>query len=557
MARRDRTTTRAKIVPISLPYKGIDESSPYDAMPEGSCVDVVNMRPYQSGDSNPANQEGDRYGLSRRGALEIIGIPGNFNINGVASAIVPFIRTDGVTGVVLYTSNGENQVFENQSDFFTLAHAPTGTLGPTASGLQAAHLGDYAYALRTRTNLNTGVNDDWGTAVTSTGAGTLPASSQLEIMATYRGRIVAAEEGKDEFRMSRVGDPNDWDYGSTPEATSAYEGNSLGTAGVPGDGIRALIPYFDDQLVFGCNSSMWVMEGDPANGGIVVNLTYDTGIVGKHAWAFDDDGNLWFVGNGDLWRIPKGGLTPQNITNGRLKRTLGRFRYEDDFTNMEIDLYLSFDSLNREVHLLFYDQNGGTEKNQAYIYNIPTDGLFRDEFDRETLNVAPTCSSSIGGRGPALRTTLLGTTSGEIAIYRRPDEEDQTSAADLMRSPFTCSIDFAPINFGSDRHESMAMQLRITGAQTSHQAGDPDYGSATIQWHTGESAAEVATQADGGAAYSTTMFESSKGFQKPVTLRKRGRSHQLRLRHTATDKDFRLASAEVDLALQASMRRVT
>jgi hypothetical protein len=90
--------------------------------------------------------------------------------------------------------------------------------------------------------------------------------------------------------MSKVSDPWNWTYGSTDPLT-AVAGNNV-DAGEIGDIVRALIPYGDDFLIFGCATSVHIMDGDPAFGGSIDELSEITGIYSPWSWCKDEDGNL-------------------------------------------------------------------------------------------------------------------------------------------------------------------------------------------------------------------------------------------------------------------------
>ena len=87
------------------------------------------------------------------------------------------------------------------------------------------------------------------------------------LIARYRDRLVLAAgiNGEHLFYMSRIGDPYDFDYGEgQPGSAIAGAPTKAGTLGEP---IRALAPWRDDYLLFGCTNSLWVMRGDLGFGG--------------------------------------------------------------------------------------------------------------------------------------------------------------------------------------------------------------------------------------------------------------------------------------------------
>jgi hypothetical protein len=112
----------------------------------------------------------------------------------------------------------------------------------------------------------------------TTNFGDMPSSAYL--VARYRGRLVLSGHPNypHQWYMAKVSNPFNWIYGSTDPLT-AVAGNNV-DAGEIGDIVRAMIPYGDDFLVFGCADSVHIMDGDPAFGGSIDELSNITGIYG-------------------------------------------------------------------------------------------------------------------------------------------------------------------------------------------------------------------------------------------------------------------------------------
>lgn len=98
--------------------------------------------------------------------------------------------------------------------------------------------------------------------------------------------------------MSAVGDPTNFDY--SPQFTSTNQAVALdptGPAGYVGDVVTALIPYTNDVLVIGGDHTIYVMNGDPMNGGTVTLVSNAIGMAWGQAWCMDPYGNIYFVSN--------------------------------------------------------------------------------------------------------------------------------------------------------------------------------------------------------------------------------------------------------------------
>jgi|GEM_PF-2338379 len=152
-------------------------------------------------------------------------------------------------------------------------------------------------------------------------AGVLPTRCKLACM--YRDRLVlAAPEGEEHcFFFSRVGHHTDFDYTILNDPAAAFEGNAS-TAGHIGDPIVALIPLSDDQLLISCDHQLWIVRGDPADGGSI-DLLADVGVLGASAWCKDPNGVVYFVGTGGLYRmIP--GVRPECLSNDKWNEFFSR-----------------------------------------------------------------------------------------------------------------------------------------------------------------------------------------------------------------------------------------
>jgi len=118
----------------------------------------------------------------------------------------------------------------------------------------------------------------------------------------YNGRAVLAgnPDSPHQWHMSRQGDQLDWDF-TAADAQSPVAGQDV-DAGVLGDVIRALIPYHDDYLIFGCSNSIYWLQGDPMSGGSMATVSDDTGIFGANSWCWTDGGTLYFWGANGVYK---------------------------------------------------------------------------------------------------------------------------------------------------------------------------------------------------------------------------------------------------------------
>jgi hypothetical protein len=159
----------------------------------------------------------------------------------------------------------------------------------------------------------------------------------------YRGKLVLAGWPEDVFYMSRVDDPNNWDYGFDPTDPDRAVG---GTAYRIPEKITALIPHTDSYLIFGCENSLWMLTADLAYGGTINALSRDVGVIGPTAWCNLPDGSVVFLSRDGLYQIPPGGQSyPQPISRPKLPAELLNI---DTTANV---VSMCYDVADRGIHL--------------------------------------------------------------------------------------------------------------------------------------------------------------------------------------------------------------
>lgn len=138
---------------------------------------------------------------------------------------------------------------------------------------------------------------DW-----TTSAGAIPRDSNgkaARLIVTWRGRIVLSGLVGDPqgVFMSAVDDATNFDYSpasQTPTQALAFEASREGQVG---DIVTCLIPYSDDILIIGCDSSIWMLKGDPFDGGRLSLVTQGMGMVWGVPWCRSPDGTVYFQSN--------------------------------------------------------------------------------------------------------------------------------------------------------------------------------------------------------------------------------------------------------------------
>lgn len=255
-------------------------------------------------------------------------------------------------------------------------------------------------------------------------------------MTLYRGRMVlwGLETDLQNWFMSAVGDPNDWDYGpATTSQTQAIAGHNA-DAGKLGDVLNCCAPYSDDLMFMGGDHTLWIMRGDPAAGGVIDNISYQTGIVGPRAFAWDEEGNFYFQGAGQLWRIPAGTTSPESISRSRMDDTFATIDY------ITHEVRLVWDSEHQGLHILFMptlQPSAGSEPTHIF-WDRRTDSFWKDKYPAA---IGPTVAHAYDADDPDDRAVLFGGWDSYIRYIRneQPDDDGTAIASHVWFRPIVLS----------------------------------------------------------------------------------------------------------------------
>lgn len=386
---------------------------------------------------------------------------------------------------------GDYKVYDPSTDQVTAWTALTGSLpgGNVTATLTGANTAASTFTVAAATGLAVGqlvaVNSTTtnsglyritviaGTTITVTPAplnntdvGTMTASSGATMIALYRGRIVLAGLASDpqNWFMSKVGDPRDWNYTpTTTTQTMAVAGNNS-TAGLMGDVITCLAPHNDDLMFMGGDHTLWVMRGDPAAGGMVDNISYQTGVAGPDAFTRDPEGNCYFFGAGTFWQMPAGSWVPQPLSRGVMDRTFGAIDYAT------FNVRLLWDENNKGVHLYFTPSSQPTTAPIHYFWDKRAGGFWPDTYP---IVQGPTAVWNYDADLPTDRAMLLGGFDSYLrqipaAIQK---DDDGTTIHSYVR--------YAPQIIGGDLANSRLSELTPIMSKTSDPASIRVYAAGT------------------------------------------------------------------------------
>jgi hypothetical protein len=251
-------------------------------------------------------------------------------------------------------------------------------------------------------------------------------------LANWRGRLVAYgdQNNPQNFYMSRLGNPYDWNYAAEDEA-AAVAGN-LSLAGQIGTPIVSFVPFTDDLSVFSCDQSMWLVEGDPAAGGIIAILSNHIGCLGPNAWCTDDKNFLYFVGNAGLFEFRPffaEYVPPNNLTAGKYDAFFNAIDRNENYVT------LVYDAVLLGIHIFVSPISGGGGTH--LFYDLRTQSLWPIQY---APSIGPNCALAYTPGSPGVKQIFaLGGLDGNIYKIDQGALDDNGTAISSF-------VTFAPVN---------------------------------------------------------------------------------------------------------------
>lgn len=265
--------------------------------------------------------------------------------------------------------------------------------------------------------------------------GTMPNKAYIGCL--YRGRAVISgdPEHPNQWYMSRQLFAWDWEY-VAGDAQTPVKGNNA-DAGEIGDIVRALIPYKDDYLIFGCATTMWFLAGDPAHGGSLNELDLTVGIFGANSWCFDGLGNLFFWGTNGLYSTPIPG-TPGCLTEIPLPKII-KDEGADPSTHR---ITLGYDRLRAGVLICITLLSDGSNSN--YFYDLKSGGFFPEVYPDAC---GPYSLFFYAANSTTFSDLLVGCKDGYIRKFDDTAKSDDIGASDQAIDSY---VTFGPMPMASD-----------------------------------------------------------------------------------------------------------
>lgn len=315
-------------------------------------------------------------------------------------------------------------------------------------------------------------------------SGSLPARAYIGCL--YQGRVVLSGNPNypNQWYMSRQTNP--WDYayvtGDTDAQSPVYGGAS--DAGECGDIVRALIPYRDEYLVFGCATSMWYLTGNPAQGGQILELDLTVGIFGANSYCFDGGGNLYFWGTNGLYKttMPR---QPRCVS----ARSLPSIVRDEDADASTHRITMAYDRTRSGISVCITKLSDGTNSNYFYDKATETDtepgGFFPETYPEECGAYSLFYYSA---NDAANRDLLLGCKDGYLRKFDPTAEDDDIGGTDEAIDSY---VSFGPLKLGGKNKEGVISSIVGVTAGGKSSSELTDSSSPTLNVWVGHSADEI------------------------------------------------------------------
>jgi hypothetical protein len=432
---------------IHFPKCGIDLSGPFSMQQPRPGYQGVYARTTHKGmnvrgfDSQGKWRGGSRAGLSKHIATMV---GGNTSIVQHLEAITGAtyvgdgsVQTSQAGRVVTLVAVSQGNVYRAHAGdtVWTAATNSTGSTPPlnytgvvfSAANRQTLWFADGVNWCAYRVNSNT--VERW-TAL----AGTLPVDSDgnaPRLIETWRGRLVLSGLLGDpqNWFMSAVDGPRDYDYGGgeSQEPTDAVAGSSS-PLGLIGDIITGIVPYNDNIAYFGGDHTLWVMNGDPMDGGSLLNVSNVVGMAWGRAWCIDPFGTIYFMSNNMRVYAMSPGSTPKRISYG-IDPLL------EDLNPGTHSVRLLWNERSGSVHVFITPLAAAASTNH-YVFEQRSGAWWEDHFANEDMD--PIAACVFDGNEPTDRTLLLGSWDGYVRAVDDDavDDDGEDIASEVWIGPF-------------------------------------------------------------------------------------------------------------------------
>ena len=256
-------------------------------------------------------------------------------------------------------------------------------------------------------------------------SGSLPVDSEgrrATLIEAWCSRVVLSGVSGDpqEWYMSKILDPFDWNYSPTVLAEDQAASGTYTPAGKCPDVIRCIIPLSDDVIAFGCDHSIWQLSGNPMMGGRYDNIAEGVGTPWGRPWCQDSSRNFYIFGT-------RGGVYRGSVGQGLTKITTGRIEERLAAINLDTNLIrLAWNERERGVHIFVTPLTVGDSSVEHYFYDVRNESWWIDKF--ANTNHDPRSVHVFDGDDANDRAILLGGLDGYLRKWDLAATDDDGTA---------------------------------------------------------------------------------------------------------------------------------
>jgi hypothetical protein len=265
-------------------------------------------------------------------------------------------------------------------------------------------------------------------------------------------------------------------------------------------------------MIFGCADSIHILDGDPAFGGSIDELSNITGMYGPWAWCKDENGNLYFWGSNGLYKMAGGRSKPINISQGHLPQ------WVDDWAVASADhrVVLTYDPSRHGVIVSKVTLADGTNLN--YWFDLKTEGFYPESY--------PTacgifCSLYYDSDTSGTRELILGSNDGYLRTFLNSAKDDDSGGSDTAISSYV-TLPLIKLNETEDAEGKLtSLTFELAGGASAGDFSDTD--GVTYELHVGDDAETCLENIRDGATAFASGTLSGTGRKNRIRTRARGR----------------------------------
>jgi hypothetical protein len=415
-----------------------------------------------------------------------------------------------------------------------------GDMDPTApvpSAVAEASTAPHGYDWETYAGGETG-----GGSKGNVASGSLPAKCYLG--AWYRGRAVISGNPEDphQWYMARQLNPFDFAYIAN-DAQTPIAGQD-GDAGKIGDIVRALIPFHDDYMIFGCATSLHYLQGDPAVGGELHSIDDFGGIFGAMSWCFDKKGDLYFVGTDGVSRIKKGSMDIENLTQITIPKLI-----EDEAANPTTHrITCGYDKRRNGVVISVTLLADGSNSN--YFYSISAAGFFPETYPDECGAYSMLYYPSNASANSDL---LIGSKDGYVRHFDDAAKDDDIGASDQAISSL-CLMPLLNMDKQNDNGQGRigSTTIETAGGESGGTFADTD--GLALDIFVADNAEKLVEGVRDGDTPLFTKTVTGPGRQLRIRSKARGKWLGMLLKNSTAAQTWALGKLSVELKLAGKIK---